>query len=66
MVIKNVLSADVKILDKTDDNYQILQEREHKLFVKGTADNIHYDGNENVKEAINRLSDGIETQNTKK
>lgn len=62
---KDVLSADVKILDKTDDNYQILQEREHKLFVKGTADNIHYEGNENVKEAIDRLSDDIETQNTK-
>lgn len=60
---KDVLTADVKILDKTDDNYQILQEKEHKLFVKGTADNIHYDGNENVKEAIDRLTNDLKTQN---
>ena len=56
---KDILSADVKLTEKTDDNYQIIEEREHRLYVKGTADNIHYNNGENVKDAIDRLENEL-------
>lgn len=56
---KDVLTADVKLTDKTNDNYQILEQRDDRLYVKGTADNIHYKGNENVKGALDRLDNSL-------
>ena len=47
------VSADVKIYDDPDN---ILVDKNHELFVKGTADNIKY-GNETVKDALDALKD---------
>lgn len=65
---KDVLTADVKLTEKTADNYQILEQRDKTLYVKGTADNIHYKGNENVKGALDRLENSLidETENLNK
>ena len=61
---KDVLTADVKITSKTSDNYQILEDRAHELYVKGTADNIVYDTqtNETVKSAIDRGDDALKNE----
>lgn len=58
---KDTLSADVKILAKKSDNHQILEEIGHSLYVKGTADNIYYSDDENVDDAIGRISNEIKT-----
>ena len=58
---KDTLSADVKILAKKSDNHQILEEIGHSLYVKGTADNIYYSDDENVEDAIGRISNEIKT-----
>lgn len=65
---KDVLTADVKLTEKTADNYQILEQRDNTLYVKGTADNIHYKGNENVNDALDRLENSLadETENLNK
>ena len=65
---KDILTADVKLTEKTADNYQILEQRDKTLYVKGTADNIHYKGNENVKGALDRLENSLadETENLNK
>ena len=61
---KDVLSADVKIKAKTSDNYQILEDRAHELYVKGTADNIVYDteNGETVKSAFDRTEKELQTE----
>lgn len=58
---KDKLSADVKILAKKSDNHQILEDIGHSLYVKGTADNIYYSDDENVDDAIGRISNEIKT-----
>ena len=58
---KDTLSADVKILAKKSDNHQILEDIGHSLYVKGTADNIYYSDDENVEDAIGRISNEIKT-----
>lgn len=65
---KDVLTADVKLTEKTADNYQILEQRDKTLYVKGTADNIHYKDNENVKGALDSLENSLadETENLNK
>jgi hypothetical protein len=47
------VSADAKIYNDPDN---ILVDKNHELFVKGTADNIKY-GNETVKDALDALKD---------
>ena len=61
---KDVLTADVKLTDKTNDNYQILEERDDKLYVRGTADNIVYDteNGETVKSAFDRTENELQTE----
>lgn len=61
---KDVLTADVKLTDKTNDNYQILEERDDKLYVRGTADNIVYDTEkgETVKSAFDRTEKELQTE----
>ena len=61
---KDVLTADVKLTDKTNDNYQILEERDNKLYVRGTADNIVYDTEkgETVKSAFDRTENELQTE----
>ena len=61
---KDVLTADVKLTDKTNDNYQILEERDDKLYVRGTADNIVYDTEkgETVKSAFERTENELQTE----
>ena len=61
---KDVLTADVKLTDKTNDNYQILEERDDKLYVRGTADNIVYDTEkgETVKSAFDRTENELQTE----
>ena len=61
---KDVLTADVKLTDKTNDNYQILEERDDKLYVRGTADNIVYDTEkgETVKSAFDRTENELRTE----
>ena len=56
---KDILTADAKIKAKTDDNYQILEDRDHELYVKGTADNIHYKNGEYVDKALDRTENEI-------
>lgn len=56
---KDVLTADVKLIDKAVDNHQILEERDHKLYVKGTADNIFYRNNLSVRDAIDNSGQDI-------
>lgn len=48
------LSADVNIADNSDFN--ILKVKGHALYVKGTADNIHYKGNETVFDELEKLN----------
>lgn len=62
---KDTLSADVKILAKKSDNHQILEDRGHSLYVKGTADNIYYSDDENVEDAIDRVSSEIKATSDK-
>ena len=64
---KDVLTADVKLTDKTNDNYQILEERDGKLYVRGTADNIVYDTekNETVKSAFDRTKKELQTESNR-
>lgn len=52
---EDTLSADLKIKEKTDGNYQILEDNGHELYVKGSADNIHYNGSESVEAALDRI-----------
>ena len=61
---KDVLTADVKLTAKTNDNYQILEERDNKLYVRGTADNIVYDTEkgETVKSAFERIENELQTE----
>lgn len=61
---KDVLTADVKLAKKTSDNYQILEERDNKLYVRGTADNIVYDTEkgETVKSAFERAEKKLQTE----
>ena len=61
---KDVLTADVKLAVKTNDNYQILEERDDKLYVRGTADNIVYDTEkgETVKSAFERTENELQTE----
>lgn len=61
---KDVLTADVKLTVKTNDNYQILEERDNKLYVRGTADNIVYDTEkgETVKSAFERTENELQTE----
>ena len=61
---KDVLTADVKLTDKTNDNYQILEERDDKLYVRGTADNIVYDTEkgETVKSAFDRTEKELQAE----
>ena len=61
---KDVLTADVKLTKKTNDNYQILEERDDKLYVRGTADNIVYDTEkgETVKSAFERTENELQTE----
>lgn len=49
---KDKLSADARIYE-ADDN--ILVDKAHQLYVKGTADNIKYDEGSNVQEALDSL-----------
>ena len=49
---KDKLSADAKLFDDPDN---ILVDRGHYLFVKGTADNIKY-GDTNVKEELDKIN----------
>ena len=49
---KDKLSADARIYE-SDDN--ILVDKAHQLYVKGTADNIQYGEGSNVKEALDSL-----------
>lgn len=64
---KDVLSADVKIKAKTSDNYQILEDRAHELYVKGTADNIVYDTEkeETVKSALDRTENELNAETSR-
>lgn len=48
----DLLSADVKI---SDDENNILVERDHYLYVEGTADNIKYGDDSDVEEQIDAL-----------
>lgn len=61
---KDVLKADVRI---ASENYNILEKIEdgRKLYVRGTADNIHYNNNENVKVALDRLDDSLSNETEK-
>ena len=55
------VSADVKIYDDPDN---ILVDKNHELFVKGTADNIKYE-NGTVKDALDAIKDKNEEQDDK-
>ena len=61
---KDVLTADVKLVEKTNDNYQILEQKENRLYVKGTADKIVYDTEkgETVKSAFDRTEKELQTE----
>lgn len=48
------VSADVEIFEGNDN---ILQDVNHQLYVKGTADNIKYSGDVTVYDAINEIHD---------
>lgn len=50
---RDKVSADAKIYSASDN---ILTDFNHTLYVKGTADNIKYGDNSNVKEALDALS----------
>ena len=49
----DTLSADVKIYEHEDN---LLEDKNHQLFVKGVAENIRYGESSNVKEAIEGIS----------
>ena len=55
------VSADVKIYDDPDN---ILVDKNHELFVKGTADNIKYEDG-TVKDALDAIKDKNEEQDDK-
>ena len=61
---KDVLTADVKLAEKTNDNHQILEQRENRLYVRGTADNIVYntEKGETVKSAFDRTENELRTE----
>ncbi len=52
----DIVSADVNIY-KDDNN--ILVDKNHELFVKGTADNIKYGKKSNVEEALDSLNNNV-------
>ena len=60
---KDVLSADVKLAEKTTVNHQILEEVDHTLVVKGSSDNIYHEKDGNVKAALDRIDSAIEKAN---
>ncbi len=51
---KDMLSADVKVADKTNLNNNILENENHMLVVKGYAWNVKYTNNETVEQALDR------------
>ena len=53
------VSAEARIYD-SDDN--ILVDRNHQLYVKGTADNIKYGEDSNVKEALDNLDAKVDAE----
>lgn len=56
------LSADVRL---SSNKYNILEKDNNTLLVKGTADNIVYDGDVTVKSKLDTLSDGSSSLNSK-
>jgi hypothetical protein len=63
---KDQLSADANIYGQEFDtpeqkDFNILEDRDHSLYVKGTADNIKY-GNITVKDALDNLDDKIDAE----
>lgn len=55
---QDLLTANANIASKTDFEDQILEERNHKLLVRGTALNIKY-GDTNVKKALDNITSGM-------
>lgn len=56
------VSADVAIYDDADN---ILVDKNHELFVKGTADNIKYGRDGNVSDELDRVNNDIVNANTR-
>ena len=60
----DILTADVKITSLADN---ILQDIDHALYVKGTANNIKYDATLSVEDAINTINESLaESKETEK
>ena len=60
----DILTADAKISSLTDN---ILQDIDHTLYVKGTANNIKYDASLSVEDAINSIKNSLaESKETEK
>ena len=60
----DILTADVKITSLADN---ILQDIDHTLYVKGTANNIKYDASLSVEEVINNIKESLaESKETEK
>ena len=60
----DILTADVKITSLADN---ILQDIDHTLYVKGTANNIKYDASLSVEEVINSIKNSLaESKETEK
>ena len=60
----DILTADVKITSLADN---ILQDIDHALYVKGTANNIKYDASLSVEEVINSIKNSLaESKETEK
>ena len=60
----DILTADAKISSLTDN---ILQDIDHTLYVKGTANNIKYDASLSVEEVINSIKNSLaESKETEK
>jgi len=55
---KDVLKADVRIASENDNILEKIEDG-RKLYVRGTADNIHYNNNEKVKDALDRLDNSL-------
>ena len=55
---QDILTANVNLATKTDFDDQILEERNHRLVVRGTAANIKY-GSSSVKAALDELTSGL-------
>lgn len=56
----DILTADAKISMEPDN---ILVDKNHELYVKGTADNIDYNGVDNVKVALDKLNASLAQTN---